>query len=121
MSQPEPPLNFRPPRIYVLKQVWEQPPAARRAERVAAACPGAEVATFTYDEFPDIVVAEGWDHFPKMGTLKEVPPPIPVLGLYRFDREAVARDAERMEQPFTHPSLRPYLESNLEWKCISSL
>jgi len=94
------PLCFEPPRIYVLKAVWDEPRAARRAERVAAACPGAEVRTFTYDDLPDIVVEEGWDHFPRMGTLDEVPPPIPVLGLFRFDREEVARDTERMHAAY---------------------
>jgi spore photoproduct lyase len=89
-------LDFLPPRIYVLKQVWEKPEAARRAQRVAEACPQAEVRTFEYGDFPAIAAEEGWDRFPRMGALADVPPPIPVLGLFRFDREAVARDAERM-------------------------
>ena len=95
------PLGFRPPRVYVLKDVWEIPEAARRAERVAEACVGAELRSFRYDELPDIVVEEGWDRFGQMGGMDAVPPPIPVLGLFRFDREAVARDAARMRQAYT--------------------
>ena len=88
------------PRIYVLNDVWEIPQAARRAERVAEACPGAEVRSFAYDDLPDIVMEEGWDRFPRMGTLDGVPPPIPLLGLFRFDRDAVARDAARMRAAY---------------------
>ena len=100
MSASVPPLAFRPPRVYVLKDVWDVPDAARRAERVCDACPGAEARTFTYDDLPDIVVEEGWDKFPKMGTLEEVPPPIPVLTLAGFDKEAVERDAKRMQEAY---------------------
>jgi len=96
----EPPLAFHPARVYVLKDVWDRPEAARRAERFCAGCTGAEVRTFSYAELPGIVVEEGWDHFPRMGTLEEVPDPIPVLGLYRFDSEAVARDVRRMRQAY---------------------
>jgi hypothetical protein len=95
-----PPLAFSPPRVYVLKEVWDDPLCAARAERVCAACPSAEVRTFTYDDLPAIVVEEGWDHFPHMGAMKEVPPPIPVLGKFRFDREAVRRDEERMRAAY---------------------
>ena len=100
MPHEQRPLGFEPPRIYVLEDVRDDPDAAARAERVCAACPGAEVRTFTYADLPDIVVEEGWDHFPRMGKLDEVPPPIPVLGLFRFDREAVQRDAERMHEAY---------------------
>ena len=100
MSPLELPLDFQPPRVYVLEDVWENPQAARRAERVAAACPGAEVRPFTYGDLPDIVVEEGWDHFPRMGMQEEVPPPIPVLGLFRFDRDAVAQVAARMRAAY---------------------
>lgn len=100
MSNPSLPLVFQPPRVYVLKHVWENPLTARRAERVAEACACAEVRTFTYEELPEIVVEEGWDHSPRMGTLETVPPPIPVLGVFRWDREAVRRDAERMQQAY---------------------
>jgi len=94
---PEPqPLGFQPPRIYVLKDVWDDAPAARRATRVCEAWPGAEVREFAYDDLPDIVVEEGWGRSPKMGALDHVPPPIPVLVNARFNREAVDRDAERM-------------------------
>ena len=93
-------LNFDPPRIYVLEDVWENPLAARRAQRLAQACPHAEVQTFTYKDLPDIVVEEGWDHFPMMGTLGEVPPPIPVLGLFRFDRSAVNETTAQMEKAY---------------------
>jgi len=95
-----PPLCFQPPRIYVLKDVWDDPRTARRAERVAAACPGAQVRTFTYDDLPGIVVEEKWDHFPRMGSMESVPPPMPILGLFRFDREAVARTAQRMQEAY---------------------
>lgn len=81
------PLDFQPPRIYVLDQVWEKPQAARRAERVAAACPDADVRTFNFSDIADIAVEEGWDHCPRMGTLAKVPPPIPILTLFREDRE----------------------------------
>ena len=101
ISAASPPLAFQPPRIYVLDAVWEKPAAARRAERVAAACPSAEVRTFSYDDLPDIVVEEGWNLSGKMGTMAQVPPPIPILGLFRFDPDAVARDAARMQEAFT--------------------
>lgn len=94
------PLFFHPPRVYVLKDVWDRPECARRAERIIAGCSGAEVRTFTYDDLPDIVTDEGWDHFPRMGELDEVPPPIPVLGVSRFDRDAVARDEQRMREAY---------------------
>ena len=104
----EEPLNFEPPRIYVLQDVWENPQAARRAERLARACPGAEARTFTYDGLPDIVVEEGWDHFPRMGALEAVPPPSLLLGLFRFDGEAVARDAGRMREAYTGDGHFPF-------------
>ena len=94
------PLRFTPPRMYVLDAVWQNPDAARRAERLAAAWPSTEVRTFRYDDLPDIVVEEGFDRRPKMGTLDEVPPPIPILGMYRFDQEAVSRDAARMREAY---------------------
>jgi hypothetical protein len=94
------PLGFTPPRIYVLDAVWENPAAARRADRLAQAWPQAEVRTFTFDSFPDIVVEEGLDHPQKMGTLGSVPPPIPILGLFRFDSDEVKRDAERMQDAY---------------------
>ena len=59
-----PPFAFRPPRVYVLADVWQQPGAARRAERIAAACPGAQVRTISPDDLPQVVVEEGWDRFP---------------------------------------------------------
>ena len=95
------PLFFQPPRVYVLDEVWERPECALRAERIAEACVGAEVRTFGYDDLPGIVVDEGWDHFPRMGTLDKVPPPIPVLGLFRFDRAEVDRIEERMRAAYT--------------------
>jgi len=94
------PLNFDPPRIYVLKDVWNNPRAARRAERVARACPDAETRTFTYAELPDIVVEEGWDHFGKMGTMQHIPPPIPILGLFEFDAQEAAHTAARMRAAY---------------------
>jgi spore photoproduct lyase len=102
------PLNFCPPRVYVLKDVWENPQAARRAERVAAACPGVDLRTFTYADLPDIVVDEGWDRSPRMGCLPEVPPPVPILGLFRFDEEAVSRDAARMQDAYTGTGSFPF-------------
>lgn len=101
-------LNFRPPRMYVLKNVWENPQAARRAERLAEAWSGIEVRNFSYDDLPDIVVAERWDHFPRMGKLETVPAPIPVLGLFRFDREAMASDAARMRKAYTGDGQFPF-------------
>ena len=97
----EKPLAFTPPRMYVLKDVWDNPPAARRAERMTAAWPGIEVRTIPLDALPDVVVEEGWDRFPQMGTLKTVPPPIPLFGLFRFDRKAVAADADRLRKAYT--------------------
>ena len=105
---PGQPLNFLPPRVYVLKDVWENPQAARRAERVAEACPGAEVRAFTYADLPDIVIDEGWDRSPRMGSLDAVPPPIPVLGLFRFDDDTVARDAARMQQAYSGKGSFPF-------------
>lgn len=92
------PLAFQPPRVYVLDEVWQRPETARRAERVAAACAGAEVRTFAYAELPDIVAEEGWDRGAKMGTMAAVPPPIPILGLFRFDADRVQAEAQRLRQ-----------------------
>jgi len=100
MTHDDLPLAFQPPRVYVLKDVWDRPECARRAERIVEACAGAEVRTFAYDELPDIVVEEGWDHFPRMGELAEVPPPIPVLGVFRFDRDEVKRITKRMRAAY---------------------
>lgn len=108
MSPDESPMMFQPPRVYVLEDVWENEDAARRAERICQACPGAEVRAFTYDDLPDIVTREGWDRFPRMGQLAEVPPPIPILGLFRFDRHAVARDAERMKAAYAGNGSFPF-------------
>ena len=100
MTTVDPPLAFQPPRVYVLKPVWDNPDAARRAERFAAACPGAKVHTIGYDDLPAVVVEEGWDRFPKMGTLKVVPPPIPLLGLFDFDRARQQATAKRMRDAY---------------------
>jgi spore photoproduct lyase len=94
------PLAFTPPRLYVLRGVWADPLSAARVQRMAEAWPSAEVRTFDYADVPDLVVAEGWDHFPKMGTLAEVPPPIPVFTLYQFDRQAVRDEAKRMRAAY---------------------
>lgn len=94
------PLAFRPPRAYVLKAVWDVPEAARRAERLLAAFGTPDVRTFTYDEFAAIAAAEGRPGWRRMGTMADVPPPIPVLGLFRFDEEAVERDARRMAEAY---------------------
>ena len=101
-------LGFTPPRMYVLKDVWNEPPAARRAERVAAAWPGVEVRTIPLDALPDVVVEEGWDCFPQMGTLKTVPPPIPLFGLFRFDRQAVEADAARLKKAYKGKGSFPF-------------
>ena len=101
MSPDDYPLAFRPPRVYVLKDVWANSAAARRARRVCEACPGAEVRTFTYSDLPDIVQQEGWDHFPKMGEMEKVPTVTPVLVLARFDAEAAGQDAKRMQAAYT--------------------
>jgi len=86
--------------MYVLREVWERPAAAARVERMTATWPHAEVRTFDYADVPEIVVEEGWDHFPRMGELSEVPIPIPVFALYRFDREEVQREACRMREAY---------------------
>jgi spore photoproduct lyase len=98
MAEPSLPMLFQPPRVYVLEDVWENADAARRAERVCAGCPSADVRKFTYADLPDIVREEGWTGSPRMGTMDRVPPPIPILGLFRFDREAVRADARRMRE-----------------------
>ncbi len=90
------PMLFQPPRVYVLADVFQNPDAARRADRICSACPDAEVRTFAYADLPDIVREEGWTGAPRMGTMADVPPPIPILTLYRFDEEAVRADADRM-------------------------
>ena len=108
MADGGPGMLFQPPRVYVLEDVWQNADAARRAERICSACQGAKVRTFRYEDLPDIVVEEGWDRFPKMGTLDEVPPPIPVLGLHRFDDEAVARDAQRMQDAYRGSGSFPF-------------
>lgn len=94
------PLAFTPPRMYVLKDVWADPKAARRAERMAQAWPGIEVRTIPLDDLPDVVVQEGWDHLPAMGMLPHVPPPIPLFGLFRFDQQAVAADVARLRKAY---------------------
>ncbi len=91
---------FEPPFVYVLDAVRDQAPAARRAERVCEAFPSAQVRRFAYDDLPDIVAEHGWDHFPRMGELDSVPPPVPILGLFRFDRRAVESDARRMQEAY---------------------
>lgn len=70
--------------------------AAQRAEGICAACAGADVRTFSYADLPDVVAEEGWVGHGRMGAAKDVPPPIPILTLFRFDEEAVAHDAKRM-------------------------
>ena len=102
------PLNFTPPRMYVLDKVWQNPQTARRAERLAAAWPGVDVRTFSYDNLPGIIVDEGWNHSPNMGTLDTVLPPIPILGMYRFDKDAVARDSARMREAFNGDGHFPF-------------
>ncbi len=108
MTPPDGPPFFSPPRTYVLEDVWDVPDAAARAERLIALWPEARLCRFTYDDLPDIVVEEGWDRFPRMGRLDVVPPPIPVLGLFRFDEEAVCRDAERMAEAYTGDGSFPW-------------
>jgi len=100
MNPSDPPFAFAPPRIYVLKDNLADPRAARRVERVAASCPSAEVLTFTYAELPAIVIEEKFDCRPRMCSLAQAPPPIPILGRFRFDRQAVAEDERRMVQAY---------------------
>ena len=94
---------FAPPRIYVLQDVYGNPDAAKRADRICTSFPNAEVRRFTYADFPEIVKEEGWGTTPRMGELDHVPPPIPVLNLHRFDREAVARDTKKMQDAYDGP------------------
>ena len=94
------PLFFRPPRVYVLAGVRDDPDAAARADRLCASFGAGDVRTIDYADLPDVVVEHQWDHRRRMGELDEVPPPVPILGLFRFDREVVARDAERMEAAY---------------------
>ncbi len=95
----QPPI-FDPPCVYVLDVVRDDPAAARRAERLCAAFATDDVRTIGYADLPDVVAAHGWDRCPRMGTLEHVPPPVPILGVFRFDREAVARDAARMQAAY---------------------
>lgn len=92
------PMLFQPARVQVLADLWENADAARRAERICSACAGADMRDLTYADLPDIVTEEGRPGRPPMGQMHTVPPPIPILGLFRFDREAVARDAQRMRE-----------------------
>ncbi len=101
-------LNFVPPRIYVLDDVWKNPDAASRAERLAGRSPGSEVRTFSYDDLPDIVADESWDHPRKMGVMDSVPTPSLVLGLFRFDSEAVSETAARMEEAYAGDGSFPF-------------
>jgi hypothetical protein len=95
------PLWFKPPRVYVLAPVWENTLAARRAERICYACPEADIQTITHQDLPDIVKAEGWDIRPHMGELETVLPPIPLLGLYDFNRERAAIRAANLRNAYT--------------------
>ena len=63
------PMIFQPERVYVLEDVWGSADAARRAERICAGCPTAEVRTFGYADLPDIVREEGWAHGARMGSM----------------------------------------------------
>lgn len=102
------PLAWSPPRVYVLRDLWSDPATARRVERVCESCPDAEVRTYTYADVPEIVAEEGWGCRPKMGTMAQVPPPIPFLGRFRFDREAVDRDAKAMQDAYKGPGSFPW-------------
>ena len=102
------PLTFHPPRVYVLKGVWDNPGAAARARRLCEAWPAAEVRTYTYADLPDIVVEEGLDHCPRMGTRPAVPPPVPLLSLFRFDEQAVADEAKRMAAAYKGDGYFPW-------------
>jgi DNA repair photolyase len=96
-----PPLDFAPPRVYVLDQVWKSPAAARRAEHVIRACAESEMRTFKLDDLPDIVVQEGWDHLPRMGSMDNVPPPSLLLGLFEPDAAVVDSRVARLRAAYS--------------------
>lgn len=100
MSGEAPPLGFNPPRVYVLKEVWDDPQCARRAQNVCDACTGAQVRTFTLDELPDIIIQEKWDHAIRMGCLATVPPPVPILAKFQFDDKIVAQNEKRLQDAY---------------------
>ena len=94
---------FAPPRIYVLEDVYGNADAAKRADRICSSFPKAEVRKFTYADMPEIVKEEKWYDRPQMGEYDEIPPLIPVLNLFRFDKDAVARDTKMMEDAYDGP------------------
>ncbi|HQE75973.1 MAG TPA: hypothetical protein PLK00_06085 [Candidatus Hydrogenedentes bacterium] len=102
------PMAFTPPAVYVLDAVWENPAAARRAEGLCNAFPNIAPQTFSYADLPSIVVEQGFDKRVRMGTLDTVPPPALILGLFRFDREAVARDTARMQSVYAGDGVFPF-------------
>ncbi|MFW5798249.1 MAG: hypothetical protein ACOCXX_01215, partial [Planctomycetota bacterium] len=95
------PLYFKPPRVYVLDKVWDNPQAAARAERFCSYLPEAEQVTYSMMELPDIVVQEKLDHRPQMGELAVVPPPIPFLTMYDFNRQRVAETERKLAEAYT--------------------
>ena len=60
------------------------------------AWPGTDVRTFGYADLPGIVAEEDWGRRRRMGEMADVPPPVPILGMFRFDEEQVAADAKAM-------------------------
>lgn len=108
MTHDSVPMAFTPPALYVLDAVWENPAAARRVEGLCKAFPGVAPQTFSYADLPGLVVEQGFDKRVRMGTLEAVPPPALILGLFRFDREAVARDAARMQAAYTGSGSFPF-------------
>ena len=99
---------FDPPRIYVLEELYDNPDAAKRADRICTSFPNAEVRRFTFADFPEIVKEEGWGVRPQMGRLDKVPPPIPVLNLHRFDSDFIAAETKKMEDAYDGPGDFPF-------------
>jgi len=63
------PLYFKPPRVYVLNEVWDDPRAAARADRFCSYLPEAEMISYRMLDLPDIVVQEDLGCRPQMGEL----------------------------------------------------
>jgi hypothetical protein len=105
------PLYFKPPKVYVLDRVWELPLAAARAERFCSYLPAAESITFRMRDLPDIVVHDKVDCRPQMGELAFVPPPVPFLTLYDFDRDRVAETERKLQAAYRGTGSFPWRQA----------
>jgi hypothetical protein len=95
------PLYFKPHRVYVLDRVWQDPLAAARAERFCSYLPEAKAVTFALTDLPDIVAQEKVGVRTQMGQQDFIPPAIPFLVMYDFDRERVNENERKLKAAYT--------------------